>query len=58
MVKVVQGTIIECDAAVKQIILKLDEVDNMHFVLEELDETHLFVDSSCIEEYTYKAQDA
>lgn len=43
MVKILKGTLINCDPAVKEIILLLDTKE--HFVIEDLDANHLFVDS-------------
>ena len=45
MVKALKGALLECDVAVKQIILELDS--KMHFIIEDLDETHLFIDAAC-----------
>ena len=39
---------IECDQAVKSIILDLDS--KLKFIIEDLDETHLFIDASKLEE--------
>ncbi|KAF9976411.1 TFIIH complex subunit tfb5 [Actinomortierella ambigua] len=48
MVKAVKGVVIECDTSVKEIILGLNQQGN--FILEDLDETHVFVDASCVEQ--------
>ncbi|KAJ3186582.1 TFIIH complex subunit tfb5 [Gaertneriomyces sp. JEL0708] len=54
MVKARRGVLIECDPAVKQIILDLDnkqeESGQPRFVYESLDETHLFVDPEYVDE--------
>ncbi|KAI9240459.1 MAG: TFIIH subunit TTDA/Tfb5 [Podila humilis] len=66
MVKAVKGVVIECDTSVKQIILGLNE--KSHFIIEDLDDTHIFVDAGCIDqlredidqilnENTYKVED-
>lgn len=55
------------DSAVKQIILGLNEKGQ--FIIEDLDDTHVFVDASCVDqlredidqilnENTYKVEDA
>jgi TFIIH basal transcription factor complex TTD-A subunit len=41
-INVVRGILVECDPAIKQFILHLDQVHS--FVLKDLDETHLLVD--------------
>ncbi|KAF9160044.1 General transcription factor IIH subunit 5 [Actinomortierella ambigua] len=48
MVKAVKGVVIKCDTSVKEIILGLNQHGN--FILEDLDETHVFVDASCVEQ--------
>ncbi|CDS11861.1 nucleotide excision repair, TFIIH, subunit [Lichtheimia hyalospora FSU 10163] len=52
MVKAVKGVLLECDPTVKQIVLNLNERGN--FVIEDLDETHLFVEASCVQELQYE----
>ncbi|KAF9586233.1 hypothetical protein BGW38_008215 [Lunasporangiospora selenospora] len=63
MVKAVKGN----DSSVKQIILGLNE--RGQFIIEDLDDTHVFVDASCVEqlradidqilnENTYNAEEA
>jgi len=39
--KAIQGTLIECEAAIKSILVHLDEKHK--FIIEDLDETHLFI---------------
>jgi TFIIH basal transcription factor complex TTD-A subunit len=43
-IQVTRGILVECDPAIKQFILHLDQVHS--FVLKDLDETHLMVDAS------------
>ncbi len=45
MVNVTKGVLIECDPAMKQFLLHLDEklILGTKFVVQDLDETHLFV---------------
>ncbi|KAI9319986.1 TFIIH subunit TTDA/Tfb5 [Dichotomocladium elegans] len=52
MVKAVKGVLLECDPTVKQIVLNLNESGN--FVIEDLDETHLFVEATCVQELQYE----
>ncbi|KAI9491157.1 TFIIH subunit TTDA/Tfb5 [Zychaea mexicana] len=52
MVKAVKGVLLECDTTVKQIVLNLNKQGN--FVIEDLDETHLFVEASCIKNLQYE----
>ncbi|KAF9112625.1 General transcription factor IIH subunit 5 [Mortierella sp. AM989] len=67
MVKAVKGVVVECDSSVKMIILGLNEKGQ--FIIEDLDDTHIFVDASCIDqlrldideilnENTYKVEDS
>ncbi|KAI8053745.1 nucleotide excision repair TFIIH subunit [Syncephalis plumigaleata] len=46
MVKAIRGVLIECDSTVKQIILHINET--RRFIIEDLDETHVFVDASSV----------
>lgn len=50
MVNVTKGTLLECDPAVKQFVLHLDATHALgaQFVLEDLDETHLFIASGMV----------
>lgn len=45
MVNVVKGVLVECDPAMKQYLLHLDEVlaFGKKFILQDLDDTHLFI---------------
>lgn len=52
MVKAVKGVLLECDSTVKQIVLNLNKRDN--FVIEDLDETHLFIEASWVEKLKYE----
>lgn len=52
MVKAVKGVLLECDSTVKQIVLNLNKRGN--FVIEDLDETHLFIESSWVEQLKYE----
>ncbi|BFZ13705.1 hypothetical protein BsWGS_16744 [Bradybaena similaris] len=51
MVNVTKGVLIECDPAMKQFLLHLDEKNEFgrKFVLQDLDDTHLFVASDIID---------
>ncbi|KXJ20514.1 General transcription factor IIH subunit 5 [Exaiptasia diaphana] len=50
MVNVLKGVLIECDPAVKQFLLFMDEnnVLKQKFIIEDLDETHLFVSADIV----------
>ncbi|KAI8974748.1 transcription factor TFIIH complex subunit Tfb5-domain-containing protein [Pilobolus umbonatus] len=52
MVKAVKGVLLECDSTVKQILLNLNKRDN--FIVEDLDETHLFIESSWVDKLKYE----
>lgn len=45
MVNVLKGMLIECDPAMKQFLLHLDETTALgrRFILQDLDPTHLFI---------------
>jgi len=59
MVKVVKGTLIECDPTMKQFLLYLDDIRELgeKFVLEDLDDTHLFIDSTFVDKLKEKIDD-
>jgi len=50
MVNVTKGILVECDPAMKQFLLHLDETQALgkKFVLNDLDETHLFITADII----------
>lgn len=45
MVNVMKGILVECDPAMKQFLLHLDETESLgrKFVIQDLDETHIFI---------------
>nr|XP_033791915.1 general transcription factor IIH subunit 5 [Geotrypetes seraphini]XP_033791916.1 general transcription factor IIH subunit 5 [Geotrypetes seraphini]XP_033791917.1 general transcription factor IIH subunit 5 [Geotrypetes seraphini]XP_033791918.1 general transcription factor IIH subunit 5 [Geotrypetes seraphini]XP_033791920.1 general transcription factor IIH subunit 5 [Geotrypetes seraphini] len=45
MVNVLKGVLVECDPAMKQFLMYLDETNALgkKFILHDLDETHIFV---------------
>lgn len=45
-----KGVLVECDPAVKQFLLHLDEkvILGKKFVIEDLDETHVFVSAEIV----------
>ena len=51
MVNVTKGVIVTCDPAMKQFLLHLDEKMELgvKFVIQDLDETHLFISVECVE---------
>ncbi|RWS22274.1 general transcription factor IIH subunit 5-like protein [Leptotrombidium deliense] len=51
MVNVQKGVLIECDPQMKQFLLHLDEsnVLGTKFIIQDLDQTHLFVSADIIE---------
>lgn len=50
MVNVTKGILVECDPAMKQFLLNLDETNGLgrKFVLHDLDEQHLFVEAEIL----------
>lgn len=51
MVYVMKGILVECDASMKQFLLHLDETNAFRkkFIIEDLDETHLFIAAEMLE---------
>jgi len=51
MVNVVKGVLVECDPAMKQFLLHLDEKHSLGgpFVIQVLDDTHLFIAADMVE---------
>ena len=47
--KATPGVLVECDPAIKAIILKIDE-QRHDFVIEDLDDTHLVVNAQQLDE--------
>lgn len=50
MVNVIKGILVECDPAMKQFLLHLDETEELgrRFVIQDLDETHLFLSAEIL----------
>ena len=50
MVNVTKGVMVECDPAMKQFLLYLDETLKLgsRFIIQDLDETHLFISSDVL----------
>ncbi|VDD90789.1 unnamed protein product [Enterobius vermicularis] len=50
MVNVKKGVLIQCDPAMRQLLVHLDEQRSLgtKFVVKELDETHIFVDREIV----------
>ncbi|KAJ8022904.1 General transcription factor IIH subunit 5 [Holothuria leucospilota] len=59
MVNVTRGVLVECDPAMKQFLISLDEkkVLKKRFILLDLDETHVFIDSEIVDELKDKIAD-
>jgi TFIIH basal transcription factor complex TTD-A subunit len=51
MVNVIKGILVECDPAMKQFLLHLDETNQLgrKFILHDLDESHLFISADILE---------
>ena len=52
MARTLKGTLIECDPSIKTMILDLDSKmdERSKFVMSELDETHLLIDSQRVQQ--------
>ncbi|CAF9917766.1 MAG: hypothetical protein HETSPECPRED_003584 [Heterodermia speciosa] len=48
MPKASKGVLVECDPAIKAIILKIDQEKN-EYIVEDLDDTHLMVKDSKVQ---------
>lgn len=51
MVNVSKGILVECDPAMKQFLLHLDETEafGRKFVIQDLDDSHLFISGDILE---------
>ncbi|EDW11315.1 general transcription factor IIH subunit 5 [Drosophila mojavensis] len=51
MVNVMKGVLVECDPAMKQFLLHLDEklALGRKFIIQDLDENHLFISTDIVE---------
>lgn len=51
MVNVTKGVLVECDPAMKQFLLHLDETQKLgrKFILADLDDTHVFIESDILD---------
>jgi TFIIH basal transcription factor complex TTD-A subunit len=51
MVNVTKGILVECDPAMKQFLLHLDEKFTLgsRFIIQDLDDTHLFISPDVLE---------
>uniref|UniRef100_A0A0L8HLX9 General transcription and DNA repair factor IIH subunit TFB5 n=1 Tax=Octopus bimaculoides TaxID=37653 RepID=A0A0L8HLX9_OCTBM len=56
MVNVIKGVLTECDPAMKQFLLQLDDRNTLgkKFIIQDLDDTHLFISADILE--TLKSQ--
>ena len=52
MVNVTRGVLVECDPAMKQFLLFLDEKLKLgsRFIIQDLDETHLFISVDVVDQ--------
>jgi len=50
MVNVTKGILVECDPAMKQFLLHLDETNALgkKFIIQDLDETHVFISADIL----------
>jgi len=51
MVNVTKGILVECDPAMKQFLLHLDEKRSLgsSFIIQDLDETHIFISADVLD---------
>lgn len=59
MVNAQTGVLIECDPQMKQFLLHLDETNALggKFILQDLDSTHIFIDSTSLTRLTNEIDD-
>jgi len=59
MVNVTKGILVECDPAMKQFLLHLDEKFTLgsKFIIQDLDETHLFISPDVLEQLKAQIDD-
>ncbi|KDR18232.1 General transcription factor IIH subunit 5 [Zootermopsis nevadensis] len=59
MVNVMKGILIECDQAMKQFLLHLDETVALgrKFIIQDLDERHLFISADILETLQARVDD-
>jgi len=59
MVNVLKGVLVECDPAMKQFLLHLDETSALgrKFIIQDLDETHVFISADSVELLQQKVDD-
>ena len=50
MVNVMKGILVECDPAMKQFLVHLDDTEALgrKFVIQDLDDTHLFISADIL----------
>jgi|SaaInlStandDraft_7_1057024.scaffolds.fasta_scaffold769395_1 TFIIH basal transcription factor complex TTD-A subunit len=47
--KVVAGTLLETDIPTKELILYLDQENDNNIIIEDIDDTHLFINSQYVD---------
>ncbi|XP_033227008.1 general transcription factor IIH subunit 5 [Belonocnema kinseyi] len=59
MVNITKGILVQCDEAMKQLILDLDEKQTLgqKFIIQDLDERHLFISAEILEALRGKIED-
>ncbi|EDP89857.1 hypothetical protein SNOG_20160 [Parastagonospora nodorum SN15] len=50
MVKAIRGSLVKCDASIKAMLVDIDSKNNNEFIIEELDEEHILVKETKINE--------
>ncbi|XP_073992300.1 transcription factor B5 [Rhodnius prolixus] len=59
MVNVTKGVLVKCDPAMKQLLIHLDETlaIGKKFIIQDLDEDHLFISAEVIDTLTSRIDD-
>ncbi|KAL2159673.1 hypothetical protein VTH06DRAFT_2242 [Thermothelomyces fergusii] len=57
MVKAVRGVLVECEPAIKSILVHIDSTHHHGFIIEDLDETHLFVKETMLHSLKEKLEE-
>ncbi|KAF2276730.1 nucleotide excision repair, TFIIH, subunit [Westerdykella ornata] len=57
MVKAVRGALVKCDASIKAMLVDIDSKNRNDFIIEELDEEHVLVKETKVNELKQRLQD-
>ncbi|KAF2830853.1 hypothetical protein CC86DRAFT_391665 [Ophiobolus disseminans] len=58
MVKAIRGTLVKCDASIKAMLVDIDSKNNNEYIIEELDEEHILVKETKINQLKARLNEA